>query len=310
MLVPDGATLTRHDYSEDGMKITRAAAAVLVVLLGVLLPTACMSEPDPAVEPEPPALTLPSPSPTAVPGDTPPPVPRGYRLVHRFDLSRDEGWTREYGSPNNAEATDRPENIHFGQGPRGTSMLIEGNRDEPGGPFFTGDALARFQPIPNYHRTYAVVEFDPMTRGMWPALWKRPLFGEGEIDDWEKMGGHLGQTNEDLATLHTTPYDFTHEQASRDLPTLGPGRHVIETELAPGRFTWWVDGRFAARITRAEFDQEVGRPAWDEMFGQSSKQWYARATLQAGGPYAGPIPPKLNRWRYWIHALEVYRPTR
>lgn len=249
----------------------------------------------------------------AEPEPPPPvPVPAGYQLLREYDLSIDEGWTLETGKPSNADGYDRPANVTFGQGPDGTSMQILGSRDVPGGTFYTGDAKGYFQNIPNYHRSRAVVEFDTFTVGMWPAVWKRPQSGEGEIDDWEKFGGNGPPFNSwyiDAGTLHTTPYDATHKKVNREFPTFGPGRHVIETELKAGLFTWWVDTTFSTTVSAAQFDTAAGRSAWAPMFGNAAKNWYFRMTLQAGGTDGGPIPASLMSWRFWIHELAVYVPV-
>lgn len=260
--------------------------------------------------------TKPTPTsrPTVQPTDTPEAsqAPKGYRLFHRYDLSRNEGWQLDDGQPANADGVDRPENVHFGQGPHHSSLLIEGQRDTRGGTFYTGDARAVFQPIPNYFYTRAVVQFDKPVSGMWVSLWKRPLGGgEGEIDDWEKFGVHLGKADEDHGALHSTPYDDTHFRSvlSPNFPKLQSGRqHVIETENSPGGYTWWVDGDKIGRITPREYDAEAGSGQWESMFGDSNKTWYFRATLQAGGSGGGPIPDDLMRWRFWVRGLEVYVP--
>ena len=262
--------------------------------------------PPPVVTPPPPVVTPP------VDAD----VPAGYKLHKRHDLSRDEGWTLETGKPSNADGSDRPANVRFGQGPDSKSMLIVFDRDTTGKPY-TGDAKGMHAPIPNWHRTRAVIEYDPMTTGVWPAVWKRPMSGDGEIDDWEKFGGHGSFAANtaarswpvDAGTLHTTPYDATHKQLQRGFPELGPGRHVIETELAATGFTWWVDGVKVGSITPAQFDAACGRSAWAPMFGQPDKQWYPRITLQAGGSEGGPIPTSLTTWRFWVHEYASYVPA-
>lgn len=234
-----------------------------------------------------------------------------YRLLRRFDLSRNEGWQLDDGKPSNADGVDKPDDVLFGQGPRHTSMLIEGHRDAPGGTFYTGEARGIFQPIPNYSFTRAVVQFDTPVSGMWPAVWKRPLAGEGEIDDWEKFGGQLGEANEDHGTLHSTPYDEEHSRkvTSPNFPALKGGRpHVIETENAPCGFTWWVDGKKIGTITSQHYDDKAGSGQWASMFGNADKKWYFRITLQAGGSGGGPIPDNLMRWRFWLHELQLYVP--
>jgi hypothetical protein len=237
-------------------------------------------------------------------------IPAGYRLLRKFDLSKNEGWVLETGKPSNADGVDRPANVKFGAGPEGKSMELLANRE--GSTVYTCDARGSFQAIPNYHRVRWVIEKDPMEPGVWPGLWARPLGGgEGEIDYWEQFYANAAKSwPVDAGTLHTTPYDATHKQVQRKLPDMTKGgRYTIEFELAPGVARWWVNGVKATEITKAQFDAATGN-RWDAMYGQASKNWYLRCTQQAGGIGGGPIPATFDQWRVWVHELSVFVPEK
>lgn len=242
-------------------------------------------------------------------------VPPGYALGWNYDLTSSAGWVMETGIPSNADGSDRPANAIFGSGPDGTSLKIFGDRATPGAQFYTADCKATFKGMPNYHRSRAVVELPnpPRQVGMWPAIWKRPLSGEGEIDDWESFGGHGPPLNNypiiDGTTLHTSPYDATHKKLGRAYPEFSAGIHVIETILEPNKYTAILDESTTVSITQAQFDAAAGRSAWAPNWGQASKQWYFRATLQAGGADGGPIPDSLMYWEFFVHELQFFIPA-
>lgn len=249
------------------------------------------------------ALESATPAPAPAPAPTNTALPTGYKLHKTFDFSRDEGWNYNTGVASNNLAYRRKAQVQFGKGPRGKSVLITAEKAADG-TIYAADMPGRAFPYPNYHRVRMICETKPLHSGMWPAGWARPMSGEGEID-WYEWFGSTGRAK---GTLHETPYPSS--SLGRVFNYTNPeGVHVFEFELKPGLASWWVDGNLQGTVSKSEFDTKAGTGAWNNMFGNASKQWYPRLTFQVGGPYGGEVPSTWTKSEFYVHELSIFVPA-
>jgi hypothetical protein len=249
------------------------------------------------------------PEPPQPPGPVP---PLGYpTLLRDFDFSsKPDGVTLESGRPANAQGTDRPAQVSFGQGPDKTSMLIHAQK--VGNTIYTGDVLGTGYRIPPiYHAIveFEVVDFGP---GMWPAAWTRPSGrGEGEQDWFELFGTRYAPGSTPAPgrmTLHATPYPSKHiaVDLAGDGPSFNDGVQVCEFRMELDRATAWMNGVKSASITQRQFDAVAGTGKWAAQM--LAHDWYPRWTYQVGGQYAGTVPPGWTESKFFIHSTRIYVP--
>ena len=212
-----------------------------------------------------------------------------WQHLHTFDLTRNEGWEFTVGTRPNVDSA-RYDEQQTSFGPHGMTITPM----DQVGTYVTSDAKARFAPLPNYFALDADVTLGGyLGPGMFPALWLRPISGEGELDVFEYMGGRQGTPLLWKSSVITTPYtdgvgNPVWKQVEKPLPLEdAEGTHHWRYEKTPGRITVSVDGKRLATITREEFDAQNGAGTWESNFEQPHQQWYPRLTYQVGPPSDG-----------------------
>ena len=245
-------------------------------------------------------------------GEDPDPEPDpdypGWVLHRRYDMSANtDGWSSTSGQTNSGGVNRQQQITH---GPDG--MTITGERASATSTIYIADARAMSHPVPNYFRVKARIKVDGYGPGVWPALWLRPLNGQGEIDIWEMFG-----ISHEAFTMHVTPYDdATHEHVgTRFLPKREDVEEwrTYEFEKVEDTVRLWINGELVGTMTKAIFDQRTGTAGdWDSMFEKPAQTWYMRFTMQAGTKSGGPTShgSLLSTWRkssVTMSELAVYR---
>lgn len=256
---------------------------------------------------------VPTPTPTPTPS-----TPTGWVVQHKFDLTRDEGWTHTTGVRGTTDsAYNRKEQTTFGSG----GMAVKAQRASDTATVYSSDAKATFSPVGDLFRLEATIGFTgtPLGMGMFPALWLRPSgTGQGELDVWEYMPKHPSaplRTKTTLIKTGTNPYNLGSAEKPLGLSaTQMNERHTWVYEKVKGKVSVLWDGKVLASITQSEFDSKAGSGSWGQQI-EAGHQWYARVTFQVGPPAsggwdsAGPIPAGWRSTTMNVYSMTSYRPA-
>lgn len=257
-------------------------------------------------------LRIAPPAPEPEPEPAPLPVPSGYRLAWTPDLATGAGWTAESGKPNNAEGTDTPLNVSYGEG----GVVLRFGRDANGKPT-TADIKGFGYPVPALSAGELWYRHDAIAQGMWPApMWFRPVDGmKGEIDILETFASHIinGKGWPVTAlTLHDTgiapdPYHLGRSPQKAMPATTDDKWHHLEWRVTKDGLFVTLNGTTYS-ISRQTFDARYGAGRYLALF-DTDRMWYPRITLQAGGDDGGVIDPSLKSWNLMVRDLRLYVPA-
>lgn len=237
------------------------------------------------------------------------PVSPDWTLIKTWDLTSDGGWTQTNGNRGLDSSYCRAQQTTFSS----AGMKITAERASVGATIYSSDAQGRFYALPDHF----AFEID-WTLGGWvgsgcfPAIWFRPMSGQGELDLVEYFGGvPSGETYREKTTVIKTsasPYNIG--LVSKPIPVASvagqdfSGFHTWRYEKVPNQVTLRCDGNLIASITQAQIDTQ-GTGTWAEQF-EAGEQWYPRLTYQFGPPtnggtnYAGDVPDTwvdpVNSW--------------
>jgi hypothetical protein len=260
----------------------------------------------------------------------------GYTLNIDVPLDRDYGWTHAQGKEHiSAAYCDRSHTVF---GPGGL-VIQERKRSTPwmwnGYSIWSDSADLELHKadciLPNYFRARLIYWTTHAHDGLFPAFWFKPEgAGEGEIDWYEFLGGHIdggGYINK--VTCISTPYnggasinqDYTNKLdytkiGKTDLT--GPlAPHVYEIEKAPGSIKTWVDGVLMTTHTPGGTGSNgSGMTAsnWNRCFEVATQRWYFRFTGQLeddvdGSPKgnAGTLPASWTQTDLHLERLTFWR---
>ncbi len=147
----------------------------------------------------------------------------------------------------------------------------------------------------------------PNAMGVWPAFWalgsddegkKWPASGEFDILEYiARLPRRV------LAAAHAATADGTHVPLSKEIQApvdIDEAWHTYGVEWTADKLTYTYDGAEYATFTRAEIAKAGG--VWP--FGHD---FYLVLNLAMGGGYPGPVDPKVDKQKFVIDWVRIYR---
>lgn len=222
-----------------------------------------------------------------------------------LDTSRWQIFAGSYGTPYRVQTyRDDPANVRVADG----ELTLRATYDAATDTYFSGMVTTNDIGQPanpkwakgNLGWTYGRFEIRaavPYGRGMWPALWMRPIdnvYGEwpasGEIDILEYLGPQSDNPNAPIerviANIHYSGLDGGRKQQKGTTPitaTSAQEFHVYAVEWTPERLTFSVDGDIFHEVSSWESNQGAFPTPFDQPFDLIFN-------LQVGGWAGDPVP--------------------
>jgi len=195
-----------------------------------------------------------------------------------IDLSKWQVFAGRYGNPPRLQIyRDDPQNVRIRNG----SLVLESNYDAATDTYYSGMVSTNDIALPenpkwasgNLGWTYGRIEIRaamPYGRGMWPALWMRPVETvyhlpdaawprSGEIDILEYLGPQGSNPNAPIeqivGNIHYVGLDGRNKQQRGEVDISAAEAqqfHVYAIEWTPAGFTWFVDGEQYHEVTSWE----------------------------------------------------------